>query len=50
MCTNNLISLVFLLFLRIKMAFEETMFLVFVITMFHVAVMAKQSMKSGGKF
>ena len=31
------------------MAFEKTMFLVLVITVFHVEVMAKQSMKSGGK-
>ena len=32
------------------MAFEEKMFLVFVITVFHVAVMAKMSMKFGGKY
>ena len=32
------------------MAFEKTMFLVFVITVFHVEVMAKQSMKSEGKY
>ena len=32
------------------MAIEKTKFLVFVITVFHVDVMAKQSMKSGGKY
>ena len=38
------------LFVRIKMALAKAIFLVFVITVSHVEVIAKHSMKSRGKY